>query len=259
MSIQSVCRAFEILELLSGKKQNLGISAISKAVGLTTSTTYGIVRTLVELGYLCQDEDTRKYSLGIKAFEVGNRFLYSSNTYLVAASPCHRLASETGLTTRLALWDRDTVVILLNIEASAYKKYSIGPRISAYCSGLGKAILSTLSKHELESYLKKTRLVPYTPNTIISRKQLLKDIEKTRLRGYAIDLEEALLGVFCLGTPIYGHNNKALASISISGGPELLNYEKTSDHIKALVYTSTEISHSLGYQPTLESRKNLIL
>lgn len=253
MSIQSLNRAINILELFSAARTHVSISEMSEALNLNVSTIHGIVRTLIERGILSQDPETRKYALGIKIFELNYSFLGCSKVYQFGAAPAHRLAKTTGLNTRLAVWDNSSIVVILEIFAGpeTYQYIRIGPRTDAYFTSMGKAVLAFLPKKELLEYLKRTKLVAYTQNTITDRKLLIEDLENSRQRGYATDLEESFLGVFCAGAPIFDQTERVKASISISGGSELMDGNNLSEYTTQLIKTSMEISHYFGYQQNI--------
>jgi len=251
MGIQSLNRAINILELFSGSRTHISISEMSAALKLNISTVHGLVSTLIERGFLSQDPETRKYSLGLKIFELNHYFLGCSKIYQFGAAPAHRLAKRSGLNVRLAVRDEYLIVVILEIFAGPekFQYFRVGPRIEAYFTSMGKAMLAFLSKGELSNYLKRTRLIAYTQNTITDPKRLKEELEKSRQRGYAIDREESLLGAYCVGAPIFDQTGNVNAAISISGGPELLDTDKFSDYTNQLIQTSLEISHYLGYQP----------
>jgi IclR family KDG regulon transcriptional repressor len=257
MSIQSVTRALSILALFSASKTHLGISEIAKSLNLTNPTVHGLVRTLLENGFLLQDRDTKKYCLGIRNYELGHYFLGSSRVYQVGAVATHRLAQKAGLNIRLAERDADSVVVILNIYSrpERFRYFQVGPRIPNYCTSLGKAILAWLPPEELADYLERIRLTPYTPRTITDRKRLLEDLEQARMRGYSIDREELVPGTVCAGAPIFDQSGEPVAAVSISSGADLLGLDNISELTDELIQISIEISYSLGYHRNIIAMK----
>ncbi len=251
MSIQSVDRALDILQLFSASKTRLGISEMSRALGLMNSTVHGLVRTLAKHGFLRQDPETRKYSLGVSNLELGHFFLGALKIYQVGSRPTHRLAQQTGRTSRLGIWNQGTVVVILNIFArpEAFQYYHSGPRVPAYCSALGKSILASLTVKDLAAYFEHHHFIPYTAHSITDRGQLMENLEQTHLRGYDVDREESLMGVFCLAAPIFDETRNPVAAISVSGGPDLLDDKQLTQVAQELIHTSKEISQSMGFQP----------
>ena len=258
MSIQSVSRALSILTLFSAAKTHLGISEIGKALNLTNPTVHGLVRTLQENGFLSQDPHTKKYCLGIRNYEIGHYFLGASRVYQVGAVATHRLAQNTGLNTRLAMRDGDSVVVILQVYSrpERFRYFAVGPRIPNYCTSLGKAILAWLLPDQLSDYLERTRLTPYTPRTITDRKRLLEDLEQARMRGYSVDREEVVPSLVCAAAPIFDQSGEPIAAVSISSGNDLLGLDNISELTDELIQASTEISHSLGYHRNIVPMKD---
>ncbi|MFP4453691.1 MAG: IclR family transcriptional regulator, partial [Desulfobacterales bacterium] len=114
MSVQAVERALKILTLFSHRQPVLGISELSRMMDLPKGTVHGLIRTLVKHGFLKQDEQTRKYRLGLKIHELGIVLSGTLELNQKAAGPCHQLSRRTGLLSRIGIWDGGSVVITLN-------------------------------------------------------------------------------------------------------------------------------------------------
>ena len=252
MSIQSVDRALEILTLFSHRRPVRGISEISRILGLPKGTAHGLVRTLLQHGFLEQDTSTRKYRLGLKIFELGIILSGTLEFNQKAAGPVNQLAKRVQLLSRVAIWDGDSVVITLNAypRPRAVFPYQIGPRVHAYCSAVGKAVLAFLEQTQLEEYLKHTKLRAFTATTVTNKRQLLMNLKETRKRGYAIDRGEAVQGLGCIGAPIFECGGCVVGSISLSGAMSRVLGDRLEALIEELLKTASEISQYLGYFPS---------
>jgi IclR family KDG regulon transcriptional repressor len=248
--IQSVNRALNLLCLFTHGSTRLGVTDISKALDLPKPTVHGFIRTLAKQGFLQQDPQTRKYGLGLKIYELGIVLAGSLEINQKGAGLAYQLAKKTGLPCKIAIWDMDSALLTVNIEPRShlYFIHQIGPRIAAYCCGLGKALLAFLEPNELEGYLHRVKLDSYTSQTITRKKQFLREIEETRRRGYSIDREENVLGLACVGTPIFGLGGRLEGAISLSGEAKVI-YQRTEAVAQELMKTAKEISRSLGYFP----------
>src|SRR5208283_3655734 len=120
--------------------------------------------------------------------------------------------------------------------------HQLGPRIPAYCSGLGKAMLAYLPTDELKKYMHDIKLVRHTPTTIVDPKLLLQDLEKTRERGYSINREEMIPGVAALGTPVFSSKRRLAGAISVSHSSKVLLTERCEEFAQELLYTASEIA-----------------
>jgi DNA-binding IclR family transcriptional regulator len=248
--IQSVSRALSLICLFTHGSPRRGITEISNALGLAKPTVHGLVRTLVKQGFLQQDPQTRKYGLGLKIYELGIVLAGSLEINQKGAGRAYQLSKQTGLVSRIAIWNLDVALLTVNIEPRSHLFFvhQIGPRIPAYCSGIGKALLAFLEPRELQGYLERVKLEPLTANTITQKKQFLKEIEEIRRRGYSIDREETLLDLACIGTPIFGQGGRLEGAISLSGEAKSI-YKGMETLVPELLKTSREISRSLGYFP----------
>lgn len=251
MAIQSVNRAFDILFLFSDTKPFLGITEISNTLGLTKPTVHGLVRTLAMRGFLSQDPETRKYSLGLKIFDLCSFLACTLKVNQVGAAPAHQLANSLNHMTRISIWDQNSTLVTLNIlPGSKMTNFQLlGPRIPAYCSASGKAMLAWLSEKEISGYVKKTPLDSYTKNTITDKKHFLQELKQARQKGFARDNEEYLPGMACVSCPVFDHTGQPAAAISVSSIPNVLfgtSLDRITDEMKD---TAKEISRSMGYTP----------
>lgn len=249
MIIQSVQRATDIISLFCKSPQRLGVTEIAAALKLNKGTAWGLVTTLEQQGFLQQDPATRKYGVGPRLFELGMVYVGNLQINAKGARTAQNLADRTGLTTRIAIFDNGAVLItyLAVPRSEDYMSHQIGPRVPAYCSAIGKAMLANLEPARLKEYLRTVELLPYTRNTIVDRKQLRADIEKTRERGYAITREEMTPGLAALGAPIFGANRELVGAISVSETPGVVLGKRMEKLGYELMRAAADISREMGY------------
>jgi DNA-binding IclR family transcriptional regulator len=247
--IQSVYRVLNLLSLFDRRHPRLGVTEISRMMNLPKGTVHGFVRTLSRMKYLRQDSATRKYQLGLKIYELGAILADSLEINEKAAGPARQLANRTRLTSRIAVWDGDSALLTLSIDARYHYSFvkQIGPRIPAYCSAVGKALLAFLDQEELSAYLEQTKLVRHTSSTITQKEKLLKELEGVRRRGYSEDREESTPDLACIAAPIFGRDGKLEAAISLSGEPGRIQGKQMKALVDSLLKTAREISRSMGY------------
>lgn len=256
MAIQSVQRALTILTLFSAENPRLGITEISKAMNLPKPTAHGLVKTLKTEGFLVQDSETRKYSLGLKIYELGVFLSGTLKVNQIGGPTAQRLSKDTEHMTRVAIWDRDMVLITLNLfptidDSFLFRQLGLGPRVPAYCSALGKSILSTFSPEEIDAYIIRTDFVQFTSKTIISGKKLKSEIEKVKKTGFATECEESFNGLACISMAVYDNTGKAEAAISVSGTADLLESPELPAIKASLKQAAMEISIGMGCPPSL--------
>ena len=249
--IQSVHRAIKILSLFSLAKPSLGISEISRALSLHKATVQNLVRTLNNEGVLQRDPETRKYQLGLRLYEFGVILTATLEINQKASEPTHQLAIKARKVVHVAIRDGDSAIITLDAypRSQPYLSTPLGLRFPLYCTALGKALLAYSEQEELDDYLKGLKFFAYTPNTILQKNQLLKDLEKTRQRGYSINREEHLLSRAAIGAPIFGNNGKVIACLSLVCDPLEITGENINQIAADVIGTAVEISRRMGYYP----------
>ena len=255
MSIQSVHRAIDILYLFSSQRLSLGVTEIGQLLGLSKTTVHGLVKSLAERGFLNQDPETRKYFLGLNIYDLNSTLSDTLKINQVGTPAAQRLAQDLRMLVRIAIWDQGTILITRCIfpDVPDFLVSQLGPRVPAYCSGIGKAVLAALPEEALRSYFDTVVLNRFTPHTIVAKKALKQEIISSRSRGYALDCEEFLPGVICIAAPIRDHSNQPIGGISISGGPEYSNRDDMEAHIVKLKQTAGEISRYMGHFPEMSS------
>lgn len=244
-----------ILSLFGSTGTFLGISEIAAAMKLNKGTVWGLVITLEQNGFLRQDQDTRKYTVGPRLFELG--MVYSSGLEInaQASRPVQQLANRTSLNARVGVYEGGMVLTTLMAlpKSEDSLSHQLGPRVPAYCSGLGKAMLAYLPPDELKEYLHDTKLVRHTPTTIVDLKLLLQDLEKTRERGYSINREEMIPGVAALGTPVFSGKRRLAGAISVSHSSKVLLGKRCEEFAQELLCTASEIARAMGYYMNIDN------
>jgi DNA-binding IclR family transcriptional regulator len=216
LKIKSLAKALKILECFKNSPE-MGISEISKKMGLYKSNVYDILVTFEALGYVGRNKNG-KYHLGFKILELSHVITgymgFRRNTY----PRMLKIAEETGETVYLGIPDGTDVLYLdAAYPSSVLNTRSIlGERIPMYCTGIGKAILANLGKdiRDLVFTQPKTK---FTENTILDKQQLHDSLTEILTRGYAVDNMEHERGIKCVGAAIINDLDEAAAGISISG------------------------------------------
>jgi IclR family pca regulon transcriptional regulator len=213
-SSQSLERGLALLGTFTPDRPALGISELAGRLGLTRSTTHRYVSTLARLGYLTQDEQTRKYRLGIRVLDLGFTVLGSLELREIAAPHLQRLAQATGHTANLAIRD-DTDVILIDRIRGRPGRYHqlefslhVGSRLPSYCSATGKALLAFLPQRDLDELLDRIELIPRGPRAVTHRPTLLADL--------ALNDEELDSGLRAIAAPIRSRSGAVVAAINLA-------------------------------------------
>ena len=249
-SVQSVDRVLDIIEVLSTEHEGIGVTAIANRVSLHKSTTHRLLTTLTNRGYVAKSADGN-YKIGLKLIEAVSCYINSLELQTEARPYLVDITGELGLTSHLGVLDKDMVVYIEKMDVvSSVRMYSqIGLRMHAYCSSLGKCLLSNYSKEELDGIMKDCSFIRFTKNTIGSIGELHKEVAKVRKQGWAMDNEEYEIGHRCIGAPIYDYKGDIIAAISASGPKNLLKDDRIESVAAYVKKAATELSRSMGYVP----------
>jgi IclR family transcriptional regulator, KDG regulon repressor len=218
-NIRVLERAIRILDLLA-EEEPLKLSQLSDMLNISSSTTFRILETLAEYRYVLRDEQKKGYRLGIRCLELANAYYATDDIRKIALPDLEWLRDETGETVHLGILDNMEVVYLEKLQglhAVGIMYSRIGRRSPSYCTGLGKALIAYEDPEIVRNHFEHTGLRAFTPKTIRTVDEILQQLEKIRIKGYALDLGEHEPEVQCVSAPILYGRGKAIAAISISG------------------------------------------
>lgn len=245
--VRALDRGLAILTLL-GRGTEMTLTEISTTLQLPYSTTFRILETLVQRGFVHQSQPYGSYAVGVKAFEVGAGYMRTSLSE--AARPAMAvLVEELNETCNLAVRNGSEAVYVDQVEGSRRVRMftQVGARAPLHCSGVGKALLAGEPNDVINSVVKSLRLKRFTSNTVTTTKALLRELETTRDRGYALDLEEYEAGVRCAAAPVTDGAGKTVAAISVSAPAQRFPDERLEAVGKHVVECAQSISMRLGW------------
>lgn len=236
----------DILELLGGAEDELGVTEIGPSVGLANGTAHRLLSTLTHRGYVLRNPRSRKYALGPKtiylASSAGEKLGPLARPYLEELMEVSRESSN------LAVLDRDSVVYLDQVPADRMVRMFTEPgnRVTPHSSGTGKMLLAYQPEEVMEAVVRRSGLPRYTSHTITDFGKLKEELSTIREQGYSIDSEEMEEGVRCLAAPILGPDGNILAGISISGPAGRLDDDSLAKLIPHIKRIAKSFSKSLG-------------
>jgi len=219
--------AFDILKFLSEHQGEYGLYDLCKYLNMNKTTVFRYTETLIFLKLLEKREG--KFYLGLGLCELGSKV----ETQYLIINLVHPLlvdlAKEVNENVNLARIYDDTALYLDKVEStrSLQLKASVGDRLPLYCTGVGKAILTTLEPMRLDSLLINLKLDKLTKYTITDIATLKQEIELIRTRGYSIDHEEFDEGLICAATPVKIPELNFFGGVSISGPISRLDEQRT--------------------------------
>ncbi|HIB8961425.1 TPA: DNA-binding transcriptional repressor XynR [Enterobacter kobei] len=247
--IQSVERALQILDLFNEQATELKITDISKLMGLSKSTLHSLLKTLQLHGYIDQNPENGKYRLGMKLVERGHFVVGSMDIRQKAKGWLMDLSRRTGQTTHLGILDGREGVYIEKIEgklaAIAYSR--IGRRLPVHTTAIGKVLIAWLGEAELNALLEGYQYTTFTPSTLATREALVDALKKTREQGYALDSEENEQGVRCVAVPVWNHESRVIAALSLSTLTSRVDDAELANFREQLQQAGLQLSRALGY------------
>ncbi|WP_434598857.1 IclR family transcriptional regulator [Streptomyces sp. A5-4] len=237
--VQSLERAFDLLERMADAGGEVGLSELSASSGLPLPTIHRLMRTLVACGYVRQ-QSNRRYSLGPRLIRLGESASRLLGTW--ARPFLARLVEATGETANMALLDGDEIVYVAQVPSKHSMRMftEVGRRVLPHSTGVGKALLAHTPADEVRALLGRTGMPAATEKTITTPEGFLEALEHVRRVGYAVDDNEQEIGVRCLAVSV--PNSPTAAAISISGPAGRVTESATDKIVPILQEVAQELS-----------------
>jgi IclR family KDG regulon transcriptional repressor len=217
--VQSLGRAFAILEEVARHREGIGLAELSKLVGLHNSTTFHLAKTMVTLGYMRQERDSKRYRVGRPLFALAASALDEIEMVNLATPILEDLSRESGESGHFAVRMGDSVVVIARTSgAGAFQLTDrVGVVRPAHCTALGKIILASLRPDQLKRFLERVDLKPSTKKSITEPSALLREITEIRRSAIAFDDGEYNAEVRCVAVPVYNFTGEVIGALGISG------------------------------------------
>jgi IclR family pca regulon transcriptional regulator len=214
----SLARGLAVIQGFTQQKRSLTIAQLSHRTGIPRAAVRRCLYTLGKLG-LVGTEDGRTFSLLPKILTLGHAYLSSSTLASFAQPLLDRVSERSGESSSIAILD-GTEIIYVARSSSTQRimsvDLSIGTRLPAYCTSMGRALLADLAPSELEAYLRRVKLVAHTPKTVVVPERLRKVLADTAKDGYAIVDQELELGLRSIAVPVRNASGRVAAAMNIS-------------------------------------------
>ena len=238
-TVQSVARAFHLIEFIARSREEITLSALAEATELPLPTIHRLLRTLVSLGYVRQLPN-RRYALGPKLIHVGEVASLQMGAW--ARPHLAAVVEQLGETANMAILDGDRATYVAQVPSTHSMRMftEIGRRVHTHSSGVGKALLAFLDEEHVQGIVAQAGLPVATPQTIGTADALARELDLIRGRGYAIDDGEQELGVRCVA--VHVPNMPIPTAISVSGPVARIDDGFAERAIPLLRQAASEIS-----------------
>jgi IclR family transcriptional regulator, KDG regulon repressor len=247
---RSVERTLQILNAFTADRQALGLTELSRTLGLSKATVLRLVSTLCAYGFLRQDEDSRKYSLGLRLFALGG--IVSSSFVLrnIASPHLRRLGEKLDKTVFLAVLEGDQMLyvdkkeapgspVTFNSTVGAYRPPHFGP--------LGHVLMAYLPEEEIDGILGKSPLVAFARKTITNTRDFKEELRRIRDRGYCTEYETAFVGIGIAAAPVLDATGSVVAAVGVGFMASAVSASQARKIQESVLETASLISREQGY------------
>lgn len=247
--IQSLQRAAAILDAVAGRPEGVGAAGLSAQVGLHPSTVFHLAKTLVQLGFLTQSAEDKRYRIGGRLATLAAGALEERSLLAFATPILERLSAETSYAAHLAVRSGHRIVVVARTAATGLLQVSgpLGATRPAHATAIGKMLLAAVPPNELNLLVETLPLPRFTANTITELPVLLGEIEKVRRLGVAYDDSELDADVRCVAVAVQDFADRCVGAMGLSGPAWRLTAEQTNAALGRLRAAAADLSRQLGH------------
>lgn len=242
--VRSVDRALNLLEAISAQPDGLTLLDLARQTTLPASTTHRLLTTLQQRGFVRFDHGNGRWFIGRAALGVGANYAGSRDMVALARPLLQRLGAACGEIINLGVIDDGKVVFLQRIDPRARKSYvpATTATMPLHCSSIGKILLAVLPERDIRQALSAQKLVPVTPNTVVTERALREELETANKCGFAVDDEENTLGLRCIAAPIFDEYRRPVAALSMAAPTNRLRKRQIAASAAMIMAAASELT-----------------
>jgi len=217
--VESVKKAFKVLEAFGPDHLDLGLTEIISLTGLNKSAAQRFTHTLIQLGYLKKNPSSRRYSLSQKVLESANNFLTVDTLVNRAAPHIIELRRQLDMRIGMGCLHEACAMYLIPLQSNkaAFRTAHPGFKIPVYCTSTGRALLAFLPEAEARALIESSDRKKHTPFTLIDIDDIMREIARVRENGYCINDCELIVSDINISAPIFDSKNNVIATVTASG------------------------------------------
>ncbi|GAA4825707.1 IclR family transcriptional regulator [Actinomycetospora corticicola] len=255
-TLQSVTNAARLLKAFLSREESLGVSELSRRLGLGKSAVHRLLATLAAEGLVTRAE-SGGYRLGMVMFELGEAVRAHLDLHGAAGPVLVELRAQTGESSQVGVLDGDEVVYVDRLESTHSLRlfHETGRRVPLHCTSSGKVLLAAMPEERREAVVARG-FTALTPHTIVEPDAVRAELATVRRRGWAEAIDEREIGVASLAAPVFGPGGDVVAAISV-GAPVLRFLALPREHlVRCVVEAGEAVSRRLGWSPETERPAN---
>jgi IclR family transcriptional regulator, pca regulon regulatory protein len=255
--VTSLARGLAVLAAFTPERPELSLSEIAAVAGVTNPSALRIGYTLVELGFMTRNPVTKGYRVGPGVLTLGMASLYSMSLPSIAEPFMVRLRDETGETVKLAVLQGTEMVYVARFQSTVQPLSGsyVGSRLPAPQTCTGRAILATLAPPDAEDIVRRSRREQFTPNSLVTVDEIMKELDATRERGYSVNDQGTTLEHRSAAVALINASSHAVGAINISVSAQRVSLETLcTDLVPKLMAVANDISALLPPKPVEDIR-----
>lgn len=237
--VHSLEKGLSVLHAFSKKGPYLSLSEISQSTGMVPATATRFIKTLEDLGYIVRDPKTKNYSLSPKLLSIGFSFIENMDLRHRISAQLLEITKQLNVDTGCVVLENTEVVYIERFRSNSVLglHLTVGSRLPAYTSAMGRAILAFMDSKEAEAIIDDSDLQPRTPYTITDKTRLFENLETVRQKGFAINQQELAEGMAAIAAPVMT-GSKVEGSFGASFPMHRLEEEGFLEQIKERILTT---------------------
>ena len=214
--VGSLGKGLAVMEILAAHPTGMTLSEMATKAGMTRAGARRFLLTLVDSGYAIQQD--RRFLLSPRLLTVARTWLQGASLWTYAEPFLRSVASEFNESSSAAVLSGEDIVYVARIPGRHILSVAlhVGTRLPAWCTSMGRVLLSDLPATELRHFIASARIVAHTPKSITDPVELEAEIGSVAARGYAVIDEELELGLRSIAVPVHDRSGKVVAAINIS-------------------------------------------
>jgi IclR family pca regulon transcriptional regulator len=245
----SLARGLAVVRAFSQQRQRMSIAQISIRTGIPRAAVRRCLYTLAQLGYVAPDDD-RNFTLRPNVLALGHAYLTSAPLVTSAQPLLDHVSATVHESCSMAILDGADILYVARSSSGARIMsidLSIGSRLPAFCTSMGRVLLGGLAREDLAAHLKRLRPTPFTNRTLVSRDKLGEAIEAAREAGFALVDQELEIGLRSIAVPVLDARQRVAAAINISvQAPRVPISEMEKRFLPPLRKAASELALLLG-------------
>lgn len=240
--------ALKLLKLFETEEQTLSVTEISEATALPKSKVSRLLADFRANGFLEQDEQTRRYRVGLAAFELGSNYVKSQPLAHAALPVLRHIVDQTGHSTTLSVMRGDLILHILAVEGPHYidGRWRVGNRLPFHATSAGKVLLAGLTPAGFNAFISSHKLEPITPSTVTDPAVFRHQIDEIRAQGSSITRGESAPGLVAIAVPVLGRSNETVAALGLIIPDRFFAEDQTDDLIALLHEEARTLSIKCG-------------